>query len=168
MFLRKVFREIFLLQNMKQIVTKMSQKISTNYSCNICNYNTCRISDYKKHLQTKKHNVTNCNKNVAKNLSCVCGINFNNRTSLWRHSKKCNYSEEKAKAIKTIANENIKQINKWVQHYPDCIQSDSKKNDLYLKIVSNSMNGLTKEESEQNINKIITNVAKNVTVTIEK
>ncbi len=23
------------------------------------------------------------------------------------------------KAIKTIANENIKQINKWVQHYPD-------------------------------------------------
>jgi hypothetical protein len=32
------------------------------------------------------------------------------------------------------------------------------------KIVSNSMNGLTKEESEQNINKIITNVAKNVTI----
>ena len=68
------------------------------------------------------------------------------------------------KAIKTIANENIKQINKWVQHYPDCVKADSKKNDLYLKIVSNSMNGLTKEESEQNINKIITNVAKNVTI----
>jgi hypothetical protein len=68
------------------------------------------------------------------------------------------------KAIKTIANENIKQINKWVQHYPDCLQSDSMKNDLYLKIVSNSMNGLTKEESDKNINKIITNVAKNVTI----
>jgi len=36
------------------------------------------------------------------------------------------------KAIKTIANENIKQINKWVQNYPDCIAADSKKNDLYL------------------------------------
>jgi hypothetical protein len=68
------------------------------------------------------------------------------------------------KAIKTIANENIKQINKWVQHYPDCVKSDSMKNELYLKIVSNSMNGLTKEESEQNMNKIITNVAKNVTI----
>jgi len=68
------------------------------------------------------------------------------------------------KAIKTIANENIKQINKWVQNYPDCIAADSKKNDLYLKIVSNSMNGLTKEESDKNINKIITNVAKNVTI----
>lgn len=68
------------------------------------------------------------------------------------------------KAIKTIANENIKQISKWKDNYPDCIKSDSKKNDLYLKIVSNSMNGLTKEESENNINKIISNVAKKVII----
>ena len=68
------------------------------------------------------------------------------------------------KAIKTIANENIKQINKWKDNYPDCIKSNSKKNDLYLKIVSNSMNGLTKEEGDRNINKIITNVVKNVVI----
>jgi hypothetical protein len=68
------------------------------------------------------------------------------------------------KTIKTIANENIKQINKWVQQYPDCTEANSKKNDLYLKIVSNSMHGLTKEEADKNINKIITNVAKNVVI----
>ena len=68
------------------------------------------------------------------------------------------------KVIKTIANENIKQISKWRDNYPDCTKSDSKKNDLYLKIVSNSMNGLTKEEGDKNINKIITNVAKLVTI----
>jgi len=68
------------------------------------------------------------------------------------------------KTIKTIAHENIKQISKWQELNPDCIKSDSKKNDLYLKIVSNSMNGLTKEESEKNINKIITNVAKKVII----
>ena len=76
-------------------------------------------------------------------------------------------TEEKpilTKAIKKIANENIKQISKWRQKYPDCTKSDSKKNDLYLKIVSNSMNGLTKEEGEQNINKIISNVAKKVVI----
>jgi hypothetical protein len=67
-------------------------------------------------------------------------------------------------AIKQIANENIKQINKWVQQYPDCVKADSNKNDLYLKIVSNSMIGLTKEEGDKNINKIISNVAKNVTI----
>jgi hypothetical protein len=68
------------------------------------------------------------------------------------------------KTIKTIANENIKQISKWTNTYPDCTKADSKKNDLYLKIVSNSMNGLTKEEGDKNINKIISNVAKKVII----
>jgi hypothetical protein len=66
--------------------------------------------------------------------------------------------------IKTIANENIKQIGVWRSNHPDCTKADSKKNDLYLKIVSNSMNGLTKEEGEKNIHKIITNIAKKVTI----
>jgi hypothetical protein len=68
------------------------------------------------------------------------------------------------KAIKVIANENIKQIKNWKNKYPDCIEADSTKNDLYLKIVSNSMNGLTKEEGDKNINKIISNVAKEVII----
>lgn len=68
------------------------------------------------------------------------------------------------KAIKTIANENIKQIRLWKDKHPDCTNSDSKKNNLYLKIVSNSMNGLTEEEGHKNINKIISNVAKEVTI----
>jgi len=68
------------------------------------------------------------------------------------------------KAIKSIANENIKKIKNWKEMNPDCTDSDSKKNNLYLKIVSNSMNGLTKEESNKNMNKIISNVAKEVTI----
>ena len=59
---------------------------------------------------------------------------------------------------------NIKNIKEWRNENPDCINADSKKNNLYLKIVSNCMNGLTKEEGENNINKIITNVAKNVII----
>jgi hypothetical protein len=68
------------------------------------------------------------------------------------------------KAIKVIANENIKNINEWKKTYPDCTKSDSKKNDLYLKIVSNSMSGGSKEETDKNINKIISNVAKKVII----
>ena len=68
------------------------------------------------------------------------------------------------KAIKIVANENIKQIKKWRDKYPDCTDSDSRKNDLYLKIVSNSMNGLTEEESKKNIQKIISNVVKEVVI----
>jgi hypothetical protein len=68
------------------------------------------------------------------------------------------------KAIKVIANENIKQIKHWINKYPDCTDPDSKKNNTYLKIVSNSMNGLTEEEGHKNINKIISNIAKEVTI----
>ena len=72
-------------------------------------------------------------------------------------------SEEKpilTKAIKVIANENIKQIKNWREKNPDCTDAESKKNNLYLQIVSNSMNGSTVEESSKNIHKIISNVAK--------
>ena len=68
------------------------------------------------------------------------------------------------KAIKVISNENIKQIKCWRDKYPDCTDADSKKNNLYLKIVSNSMNGLTIDESNKNIDKIISNVAKEVII----
>lgn len=68
------------------------------------------------------------------------------------------------KAIKTVANENIKQIKNWREKHPNCTDSESKNNNLYLKIVSNSMNGLTEEEGRKNINKIISNVAKEVII----
>ena len=64
------------------------------------------------------------------------------------------------KAIKTIANENIKAISDWRKEYPDCTDANSKKNNLYLKIVSNSMSGITKEECDKNYNKIIRNIVK--------
>jgi hypothetical protein len=68
------------------------------------------------------------------------------------------------KAIKVIANENIKQIQHWRNKYPDCTDYDSKKNNMYLKIVSNSMNGCTEEEGTKNIHRIISNIAKEVTI----
>ena len=68
------------------------------------------------------------------------------------------------KAIKAIAFENIKQINEWKKLYPDCTDSDSRKNDLYLKIVSNSMCGIDKEEIESNLSKIVSNIAKEVVI----
>ena len=74
--------------------------------------------------------------------------------------KECEEKPILTKAIKVIANENIKKITEWRENNPDCTNSDSKKNNMYLKIVSNSMNGSDKEEGQKNITKIISNVAK--------
>ena len=68
------------------------------------------------------------------------------------------------KAIKVIANENIKNINEWRKEHPGCTAADSRKNDLYLKIVSNAMSGATVDETYKNINKIIGNVSKKVQI----
>ena len=78
--------------------------------------------------------------------------------------KECEDKPILTKAIKTIANENIKQINVWKENNPECTEADSKKNNVYLKIVSNSMSGSTKEESDKNYEKIISNVSKQVII----
>jgi hypothetical protein len=62
--------------------------------------------------------------------------------------------------IKQVSNKNIKQISKWQQQNPDYKNSSSKINDRYLKIVSESMSGLTKQECDKNYKKIIKNIAK--------
>lgn len=66
--------------------------------------------------------------------------------------------------IREIANENIKKINDWTKKYPDCRQADSRKNDIYLHIVSNSMCGSTPEETQKNLDNIVRNIAKEVII----
>ena len=68
------------------------------------------------------------------------------------------------KAVKQIANENIKQISEWRNKHPGCTEAVSRKNDTYLKIVSNAMSGSTREEQQDNYGKIISNIAKKVVI----
>jgi hypothetical protein len=69
-----------------------------------------------------------------------------------------------ANIIKQIANKNIRNISEWVKQNPDCKESTSKNNDKYLRIVSNSMSGGTELEQQTNINKIISRIAKEVSI----
>jgi len=68
------------------------------------------------------------------------------------------------KAIKQVAHKNIKQISEWQKLNPEYSDPDSKQNDKYMKIVLNSMSGSTEQEQKNNINKIISKVAKEVTI----
>ena len=67
-------------------------------------------------------------------------------------------------AIRKIANKNIRQINEWIKENPNCTDPRSKDNNKYLKIVMNSMSGGTIEEQQDNIDKIVKNVTKAVTI----
>jgi hypothetical protein len=67
-------------------------------------------------------------------------------------------------AIKQITRKNIQQIPNWIIANPGCLDPESKDNDTYLHIVSNAMSGSTTEEQTNNLNKIVTNVSKNVAI----
>lgn len=67
-------------------------------------------------------------------------------------------------AIKVVANANIRNINEWRSSNPGCTAADSRKNDMYLKIVSNAMSGSSSDDTCKNINKIIGNVSKKIII----
>ena len=79
-------------------------------------------------------------------------------------SKETNDKPILLKAIKEVAHKNIQNINMWKEKYPGCSESDSRKNDTFLHIISNSMCGSTKEETNKNFNKIVSNLSKKVNI----
>jgi hypothetical protein len=146
--------------------------------------NAMNITDFVSSIKTSLEDLEFTGRNGY--IEGVSNIIFKNLTNLEKNERPIHCSdlkrevlyikdsdewvketEEKpilTKAIKVIANENIKKIKDWKEMNPDCTDPDSKKNNLFLKIVSNSMNGTTQEESSKNINKIISNVAKEVII----
>jgi hypothetical protein len=67
-------------------------------------------------------------------------------------------------AIRHIADKNFKQLNSWVNENPEAKDIESKKHIEYMKIINKSTGGLTNEEDEENFNKIIKNVSKEVII----
>ena len=74
------------------------QNSSNDYTCEICNYITCRLSQYSRHLLTAKHEIlTNTYINGTKRsntFTCDCGKEYKHRQSLNNHKKKCTYTTE--------------------------------------------------------------------------
>jgi hypothetical protein len=67
------------------------------------------------------------------------------------------------KAIREIEHKNIKQIPLFIKEHPNCVIGSNKENTPYLKMVMQCTGGIQNDE-ETNINKIITNIAKEVVI----
>ena len=68
------------------------------------------------------------------------------------------------KVVKMIAHKNMLKISDWKVKNPQYNNSSSKKNDQYLKILISSSGSYNKADEETDYNKIIKNVAKEVTI----
>jgi hypothetical protein len=82
--------------------TNPNEKGARQFDCKCCDFHTFNKKDFKRHLDTIKHNETimkifEINETKSETpkhtYSCVCGTVFNSRTTLWRHSKKCSPKE---------------------------------------------------------------------------
>jgi hypothetical protein len=76
--------------------------------------------------------------------------------------EKDNGNEKLKNAIRIVSNKNAQQVYKWGMNNPDYKDSESKKNDEYLKLVNITMGGSTREEENRNLDKIAKNVVKEV------
>jgi len=82
--------------------SQKSPKNIKSFDCNLCDYHTCKKSDYNKHLTTPKHikNENNqCieiggNEKVDTNICDICSKQFITNSGLWKHKKKCINNEE--------------------------------------------------------------------------
>ena len=79
----------------------------------------------------------------------------------WEKEKE---KEKLTNAIKKISYKNVLKIIEWQKEHPGCEYSHNKENDKYLHIVHESMGASTEEEKRENINKIITKIAKEVVI----
>jgi hypothetical protein len=87
--------------------TEKVPKVPKFYTCDVCDYNACRKSQYDRHLLTAKHIKstetqkisTKSSEKISDDFQCCCGRRYKERTGLWKHKKKCEFSLNKNKNI---------------------------------------------------------------------
>ena len=120
---------------MKQNETKKEQKEQNEqlkFSCDYCLFYSCKKNNYDRHILTDKHkiktnetNETKMKQKRAKKSSnifeCLCGVKFNSRSTLWRHTKICTIKNNKNN-INGIINDTINDSTINISDYNVMIQ----------------------------------------------
>lgn len=95
---------------------KGEEKDEPNYVCECCDYVTCDKTKYERHLLTPKHEKTKKEKKrrekerkgeleELKNI-CVCGNAYVFPSGLYKHRKKCNFSNKENLMAETLQKTN--------------------------------------------------------------
>ncbi len=151
-------------------------------SCNICDYHTNNITDYNKHLKTKKHKVRNImllngEEIFTDNFICKCGKKYMHLCSLSKHRHNCLIYKDFIEKVKNntfiVETTNIKIENneenlldkKYTENFEknnkEIINTDINEENIVLSInekIENTMNYAKNAivgENENSINKDI-------------
>lgn len=95
---------------MATLATFFPANPAPNYYCKLCDYGTCRKSNYNEHLLTSKHkkstfinqNQPNFQQIQKSKFTCEnCNKEYKDKSGLWRHKQKCKYQENNCNEILT-------------------------------------------------------------------
>ena len=142
-------------------IMKQNEMINPNKSpntpkkfvCELCQYNTMNKKDFNKHNLTQKH-ITNQNeKTICKNVSflCNCGLNFNSKTTLWRHQTKCS---QKTKEPDIVINEPTPAATNLItpELVVDLLKDNKEMKQIIIDLVKNGTNNTTNNINNTNTN----------------
>ena len=68
------------------------------------------------------------------------------------------------KFVKAVGRKNFNNLNEWRKEHPNCKSYDSKSNDMFNKILVNSMSGSTEKEQNESYEKIIKNIMRETVI----
>jgi len=141
-----------------------TEKMTENdffYSCELCDFKTCKKTNFNLHLQTQKH-IRNSSATFSNNLATEkmikcekCEKIYNDRTGLWRHKKKCNY-EQKTENEKNEKNENIdfenditdkELIVMLIKQNSELMKETSEFKNIMMKVIENGTHNTTHTNS---------------------
>lgn len=69
-----------------------------------------------------------------------------------------------SKAVKIVADKNLRQLNEWQKVYPDSVVNNTKDNEYFVQMMLSILGGRTQEEDERNREKILRNIAREVVI----
>ena len=158
-------------------------KFNLNFFLNETCKDAMNLTDFVSSIKLQLQDLENVGKNgyvngisniIVKNLNALeinkrpvhCSdlkreIMYVKDENKWEKEKE---KEKLSKAINKVSYKNVLQIQAWQKENPGCEYSHNKKNDKYLQIVNESMGASTEEEKKENINRIITKIAKEVVI----
>ena len=78
-------------------------KMPKEFVCEKCDFKCYKKSNYEIHLGTAKHKKQHLTtEEQQKNLECICGKKYKERTALYRHKKKCTYKPPEEKIAELL------------------------------------------------------------------
>jgi len=145
------------------MVTDLVPKSSTKFSCEKCDYNTSRKSQWQRHLLTHKHKQVTIGDVTVPDHTCqFCNKNYNSRNGLWRHKQICKFYEKSSKSSKKVPDDKPSDLSQLTNLVLDVVQQNK---DLTMqicelareKVSNNNINANNINNNTNNINNNINN-----------